>query len=1291
MKVTLLVVLLAGSASAQTYVNYHGFCQTGNTPAVVGGVSSSNTLQGSYPSCQVEVYNHGTLTTTTLYSNSSGTSLSNPFTANSDGSYTFYYVPTEIDIALSGGGFPSTVTISDVYPPVPSGTDLLVMATPTSTSGSASLRQLTSSDISLAGTLSNNTLGSAASLASTTPCSSGTAPVAGQTVATPSNGIATNGTADCPTMIIEPEATSLTNTPAGSLWVNNLNGIRNSFSFNPLSYNGAAIAAATGGVGQNNSLGDCYNNTPFINLPNTFSGSPSNYILPCYIYFAPEYQLWGDGGNGFSPLNANFFPPAYRDPNLASNAKFSRGSFLYYNYDAINEVYWNPGICAYEIAAGVTNQRNCASSDDAYREFQFVFTNPLYTSGSNGNLYGIHEDFKSYDGTHNENVVGGVFFTNFDPFDVNTDSYMQAQGGAITAHSIHPAGGDNLIFRITGSYGGYSSGADQGGALLWGGFGESSYEYGFTVTSFSQLAATATNPSQLWLGAGSIHLGSGSAPGPAAGPNHFIVDSTSGGYTSGDVQTIAINPSITLASGGSFSGNTASVFRVSGTTSAAWQTLFGSSGNNFVNISATAPSEGQSVIPTNASGPGSSYGCVAYGTAPAYQTGNNINGNVTPTYPAPAVCFAFNTVASPPAAGSYVQITDGRCSETEQVIYSDTTHIVAAASCQHAADTLIYWGAAVGLALRMAYDSTLASVTGGDQIDAWRQIAGADNSGNLFVMDFLPKGGTPYVNGQAYQNTTNDIQPVPGSVTLTGSSVSVGTPTTAGKYVSDTNNSSGTPHLLAGVPVTFSGGTCSVQPTAVFTASYISNYYYSQSVTMTNPGTCTVAPSASGPTETANPYSIEPAVNVVNVLSNFFSGNINSSGLRTTPNPYSDSTTGFSSTPFTGTTLAFAATTSNHIQEAHLLQMEVSYNSQFGEQQFGKDNYTDYYANFVYTGSPKSSLMQFTYKENWENFYVLPKTTPLPNPFPEPFSSPSQPIPSGQPLNPSSAFTLSGPVGTAFAYMGQLMSGATGEGAAFVGTCANTNGGYANLMPCWEGYYAPFYHGGYFSSINGTQENYYGTEFDISNQVVNIYSNQSAPGSAVGRELRVWSHTATPPDTVEVVNNLKVDVSLALGGGATLTGQTGTGTSIVTNTGPTISSPTITGTIPSATITSLTVSSCTGCTSGSATSPSGCVIGTGAGTGGSCAATGLDGSHQLSVTIGTSPATNAVLATVTFGDTVDHRLCVFQAANSYAAQIARTTSGLYIPGSGAVTYSLTGTSALTAGNTYIWNVECGVN
>lgn len=92
------------------------YCEQGNQVITTAGISSSSStpVMRSYPSCTITVYNTGTLTLSTLYSDNSSTPLANPFTANSFGYWFFYAANGRYDVKLSGGGLPAALTLFDV-------------------------------------------------------------------------------------------------------------------------------------------------------------------------------------------------------------------------------------------------------------------------------------------------------------------------------------------------------------------------------------------------------------------------------------------------------------------------------------------------------------------------------------------------------------------------------------------------------------------------------------------------------------------------------------------------------------------------------------------------------------------------------------------------------------------------------------------------------------------------------------------------------------------------------------------------------------------------------------------------------------------------------------------------------------------------------------------------------------------------------------------------------------------------------------------------------------------------
>jgi hypothetical protein len=96
----LLLLLLPLSLTAMERVG--GWCQQGGNNVHTSGLASSDFWQQTFPSLTVTVYNAGTLTPATIFSNNTGTSKSNPFTAGSDGSWFFYAANGRYDVTCTG-------------------------------------------------------------------------------------------------------------------------------------------------------------------------------------------------------------------------------------------------------------------------------------------------------------------------------------------------------------------------------------------------------------------------------------------------------------------------------------------------------------------------------------------------------------------------------------------------------------------------------------------------------------------------------------------------------------------------------------------------------------------------------------------------------------------------------------------------------------------------------------------------------------------------------------------------------------------------------------------------------------------------------------------------------------------------------------------------------------------------------------------------------------------------------------------------------------------------------------
>jgi hypothetical protein len=114
----ILLLLSPVLARAQTAAPISGFCVNGAKPAITSGLPSSNYNQNLIPRCTVQVFLAGSTNPATIYADQNKTPLTNPFTANTDGSWTFYVVaPTTqgtnqaYDVTLSGGIAPNVYTL----------------------------------------------------------------------------------------------------------------------------------------------------------------------------------------------------------------------------------------------------------------------------------------------------------------------------------------------------------------------------------------------------------------------------------------------------------------------------------------------------------------------------------------------------------------------------------------------------------------------------------------------------------------------------------------------------------------------------------------------------------------------------------------------------------------------------------------------------------------------------------------------------------------------------------------------------------------------------------------------------------------------------------------------------------------------------------------------------------------------------------------------------------------------------------------------------------------------------
>lgn len=125
----LFVVLSVAALSHAQFFAFNGQCSkggqavvtqglvsTGTTPLTGGTLAPNTGVLASYPLCSVSVYFTGTTNRAPIYSDIIGTPLTQPFTANIDGSFLFYAAAlTGYDVTVSGGGLPAPSTLTDVF------------------------------------------------------------------------------------------------------------------------------------------------------------------------------------------------------------------------------------------------------------------------------------------------------------------------------------------------------------------------------------------------------------------------------------------------------------------------------------------------------------------------------------------------------------------------------------------------------------------------------------------------------------------------------------------------------------------------------------------------------------------------------------------------------------------------------------------------------------------------------------------------------------------------------------------------------------------------------------------------------------------------------------------------------------------------------------------------------------------------------------------------------------------------------------------------------------------------
>lgn len=109
-----LALLLGISLPAYGRERVSGWCEQGGNKTTTGGLTSTESVQQSFPSCTITVFDSGTMDVSSIFSDDSGTVKANPFTASSTGFWFWYADDSRYDVRLSGGGIVTPFTIGDI-------------------------------------------------------------------------------------------------------------------------------------------------------------------------------------------------------------------------------------------------------------------------------------------------------------------------------------------------------------------------------------------------------------------------------------------------------------------------------------------------------------------------------------------------------------------------------------------------------------------------------------------------------------------------------------------------------------------------------------------------------------------------------------------------------------------------------------------------------------------------------------------------------------------------------------------------------------------------------------------------------------------------------------------------------------------------------------------------------------------------------------------------------------------------------------------------------------------------
>jgi hypothetical protein len=102
-----------GDLGRPTFSPVRGWAEQGGHPIVTSELSSVSKFRQTYQSALITIYDLGTTTISTIYSDSIGTPKANPFSPSATGFWEFFATAGTYTVQLSGGGLVSPVSMGD--------------------------------------------------------------------------------------------------------------------------------------------------------------------------------------------------------------------------------------------------------------------------------------------------------------------------------------------------------------------------------------------------------------------------------------------------------------------------------------------------------------------------------------------------------------------------------------------------------------------------------------------------------------------------------------------------------------------------------------------------------------------------------------------------------------------------------------------------------------------------------------------------------------------------------------------------------------------------------------------------------------------------------------------------------------------------------------------------------------------------------------------------------------------------------------------------------------------------